>query len=251
MRVRYRKLARSFDLDGYVSAISAAGDEASKQPHLSARSRGSAQTAAELGAAVGGLVSTPSRVFAEEGEDELEAVQEMLAGGLLAPTDLVNLGGGWQTFEDCVPFADQCDTYRRLPASRRRPRRVGGEGSPGEERTPEPLQFELRHWSWVLLFVILAVVLVQVLGVPPLFGLAMLALIAASTLADRSFKLALGERASRMPGLLSLAGVVVAGVVFNLFVLGRVGGVAYYLLAGLLGVLASTPAFLLGSRLRR
>jgi hypothetical protein len=48
-----------------------------------------------------------------EGLATLEELQRRVRVGELVPEDLVDMGQGWQSIEDVVPFDDACDAYRR------------------------------------------------------------------------------------------------------------------------------------------
>jgi hypothetical protein len=95
-RVRYRKLGHQeasplAALDGSTRII--AGDSGGRQ----------AVAAAEA------IVDLDVK---GEGFAALEQVEAMVAQGKLVPEDLVDLGDGWQSIDDCVPFDEVCEPYR-------------------------------------------------------------------------------------------------------------------------------------------
>jgi hypothetical protein len=95
-RVRYRKLGHKevspfAMLDGSERII--AGDSGGR------RAVAAAEAVVELD-------------VKEEAFATLDQVQAMVARGELVPEDLVDLGDGWQSIDDCVPFDDVCEPYR-------------------------------------------------------------------------------------------------------------------------------------------
>lgn len=116
MRIRYRKLERSFDARSYATMVGAASAEARSQAKANqdaAGGLGTSPSEAAAGAAivatVAGLVSAPDEVTATEGDADLEEVRAMLRRGALNAEDLVNLGDGWTTIRQCVPLADDAE----------------------------------------------------------------------------------------------------------------------------------------------
>ncbi len=61
----------------------------------------------------------PRLVSAQEGSGTVEQVRVLLLSGDLQLTDLVDVGDGWQTFDDCLLF----DAEREQLLRRARPRR--------------------------------------------------------------------------------------------------------------------------------
>jgi hypothetical protein len=61
----------------------------------------------------------PRLVSAQEGSGTVEQVRILLLSGDLRLTDLVDVGDGWQTFDDCLLF----DAEREQLLRRARPRR--------------------------------------------------------------------------------------------------------------------------------
>ncbi|HLM45068.1 MAG TPA: hypothetical protein VK458_14435 [Myxococcaceae bacterium] len=61
----------------------------------------------------------PRLVSAQEGSGTVEQVRVLLLSGDLRLTDLVDVGDGWQTFDDCLLF----DAEREQLLRRARPRR--------------------------------------------------------------------------------------------------------------------------------
>jgi len=61
----------------------------------------------------------PRQVTAHEGSGTVEQVRILLRSGDLQLTDLVDMGDGWQTFDDCVLFDAEREQFLR----RTRPRR--------------------------------------------------------------------------------------------------------------------------------
>jgi hypothetical protein len=251
VRVRYRNLSRSFDHRTYASNVSAAGDAARERyrstPRL-LRGDSSGAMEAELAASITGLVSTPSEVSCEEGEAELEDVRAMLARGELEPTDLVDIGEGWQTLRDCYPFEEQCDAYDRLPFWRRYRRNA---------RAKLHLEFEFRPlvWSWIPLYLLLLYVFREPFRGQGADAVSIYAFVVTTFLSRASLRRSMPAGtvvAADWSGTLGWTFFLVL-IAFVPFVVIRfafdVSGVPSLLVAGLLGGLAPVPQFLFQARL--
>jgi hypothetical protein len=56
--------------------------------------------------------NTPLRVSAKEGAAPLETVRQMVLAGDLKLRDLVDVGAGWETVEDCLLLDEACEPHR-------------------------------------------------------------------------------------------------------------------------------------------
>ena len=104
MQVRFRKLSHRFDPSTYAETVAsnrADGDSADLAPLLA-------------------LASAPRQVTAREGSGSVEQVRVLLQCGELQLTDLVDVGEGWQTFDDCLLFDAESESLRRRASLRRR-----------------------------------------------------------------------------------------------------------------------------------
>ena len=63
--------------------------------------------------------AAPRMVSAREGEGSLEQVRTLLRGGDLKLSDLVDVGEGWQTFDDCLLFDAERQWLLRRASLRR------------------------------------------------------------------------------------------------------------------------------------
>jgi len=63
--------------------------------------------------------AAPRLVMAREGEGSLEHVRILFRSGDLQLTDLVDVGDGWQTFEDCILFDEDREWLLRRASLRR------------------------------------------------------------------------------------------------------------------------------------
>ncbi len=54
----------------------------------------------------GTVLDPPRKVKSFDGLDELERVEAMVRSGKLEPSDLVDVGRGWESVEDCLELAD-------------------------------------------------------------------------------------------------------------------------------------------------
>ncbi len=63
--------------------------------------------------------AAPRLVTAREGEGSLAQVRVLLRSGDLQMTDLVDVGDGWQTFEDCLLFDPDREWLLRRASLRR------------------------------------------------------------------------------------------------------------------------------------
>jgi hypothetical protein len=137
MRVRYRKLSRRFDTEGYKSNVKAAAAQAREKAEaelvrfenrsplqkvvdsvLSENdppSPGQDALVAGAGEAIVGLVSNPQLIDTQEGEGELEEVRELVKNQTLGPDDLVDLGDGWTTVSACVPLLEAVEHAEAQP----------------------------------------------------------------------------------------------------------------------------------------
>jgi hypothetical protein len=61
----------------------------------------------------------PRLVTAWEGEGSLEQVRVLVRSGDLQLTDLVDVGDGWQTFEDCILFDAEREWLQRRASLKR------------------------------------------------------------------------------------------------------------------------------------
>jgi hypothetical protein len=109
MRARFRKLTDAGRFD-HVLAHQGAGNAAAASTQA-ARAVVSAEEEGET-----------EEMAVPETEASIEEVQALFARGELRPTDLVNVGQGWQTFDECYLFDDVAETYRRREAATRRAR---------------------------------------------------------------------------------------------------------------------------------
>jgi hypothetical protein len=100
--IRFRKLTSHFDGEAYA--------EVERALH----------TAASLDVlpveTSGGV---PRQVTAQEGSGTLEQVRILLLSGDLQLTDLVDVGDGWQTFDDCLLFDAEREQLLRRATPRR------------------------------------------------------------------------------------------------------------------------------------
>ena len=95
-------------------------EEASLLERLSARRhRGGGPS---LGGIVVAAAEAPRQVLECDGEAELEEVKRMLLEGRMSSTDLVDIGQGWQTVDECYPLEEEAF----VAAKRERRRRTGG-----------------------------------------------------------------------------------------------------------------------------
>lgn len=121
MRVRYRILTSKRDPQA-IADVRASWDqerEASRVPPLLMTLRDGHRSG--LHDPADGLFASleaPRAVETQEGSGSLQTVQQLVRSGTLKPTDLVDLGKGWSTVEECPALLDAVDAYegsRRVP----------------------------------------------------------------------------------------------------------------------------------------
>jgi hypothetical protein len=126
MEIRFRALTSKFSSKELLATVQASAstvpvgellDAVSDVPGHRNRARLQAGAVASAGLINGvtglaglvtGYANAPKDVESDEQVATVDAAHALLEEGKLSPSDLVNMGTGWQTFAECGEFDDTC-----------------------------------------------------------------------------------------------------------------------------------------------